>query len=75
MNNANTDFTTLIIVGKKFRHLKPMKVYLTDSIARLDVRTKCLFDLSGEEGGIKVIIVIGESVLLNKTLDPYLSSN
>ena len=41
--------------------------------ARLDVRAKYLFGLSvGEEGGIKVIIVI---VLLNKTLDPYLSSD
>ena len=50
--------------------------------ARLDVRAKYLFGLSGagwgwgggeeEEGGIKVITVI---VLLNKTLDPYLSSD
>ena len=48
--------------------------------ARLDVRAKHLFGLlgggggggGGKEGGIKVIIVI---VLLNKTLDPYLSSD
>ena len=44
--------------------------------ARLDVRAKYLFGLSergeGEEGGFKIIIVI---VLLNKTLDPYLSSD
>ena len=44
--------------------------------ARLDVRAKYLFGLlergEGEEGGFKIIIVI---VLLNKTLDPYLSSD
>ena len=46
--------------------------------ARLDVRAKYLFGLSrgggggGQKWGIKVIIVI---VLLNKTLDPYLSSD
>ena len=44
--------------------------------ARLDVRAKYLFGLlergEGEEGGFKIIIVI---MLLNKTLDPYLSSD